>query len=167
MVNVNKREDRNHNGVCDGNENCNGSVTDRLTSLVWLQNSTCFGEREWADGISDANELAGDGTSNCGLTDNSRRGGWRMANLKELLSLMDYGHDFPVPLLPDGHPFTGVKVINDDGYYPASYWTSTSNGPASGSVYTISFGTGWVERYSVDPSFAQFSVWPERDWRRH
>ena len=135
--------------------------------LVWLQNANCFGDREWADGIGDANELAGDGTSYCGLTDNSHRSDWRMVNLKVLSSLMDYGHDFPEPLLPDSHPFTGVKVINDDGFYPASYWTSTSTGPASGgSVHAIAFGTGWVGRWVVDP-LAQFPVWPVRDKLQH
>ena len=39
IINVNSDDDDNLNGICDNNEKCNGSVTDLLTGLVWLQNA--------------------------------------------------------------------------------------------------------------------------------
>ena len=29
------------NGICDGTETCNGTVTDNLTELTWLRNTNC------------------------------------------------------------------------------------------------------------------------------
>lgn len=157
-INVNEEDDLNDNSVCDDNEICNGTVTDNLTSLVWLQNANCYGARSWADGIDDANNLEGDGTSGCGLNDNSQQGDWRMPNVKEIQSLMDYGHAFPTLLLPEGHPFVDVQAGGIDDR-PSSYWTSTSIGPASSGVYSVSLSVGWVERLSLSGNFNWY-VWP-------
>ena len=40
-------------------DNADGTVTDNLTGLVWLQNASCFGPRIWWDALLDANNLAG------------------------------------------------------------------------------------------------------------
>lgn len=45
-------------------ENRDGTVTDNLTGLIWLQDADCFGATNWTDALSDANSLA-DGS--CGL----------------------------------------------------------------------------------------------------
>ena len=51
----------------------NGAVEDKLTGLIWLK---------------DANTLA---SGSCGLTDGSVAGAWRLSNVKELESLIDFG----------------------------------------------------------------------------
>ena len=158
-INVNEADDVNENGVCDDSETCNGSITDNLTGLVWLQNANCFGERTWEDGINEANNLAGDGFSNCGLTDNSQIGDWRMPNIKELQSLMDYGHAFPTLLLPEGHPFVDVQVGGISSP-PSEYWTSTSTGAGNDGAYTVSISVGWVQRYVASIASTRFYVWP-------
>jgi hypothetical protein len=85
-------------------DNGDGTVTDNLTGLIWLQDPTCFGLRNWTDALSDANTLA---NGSCGLTDGSIAGDWRLPNVKEFQSLIDFGqHD---PALPPGHPFSGVQ----------------------------------------------------------
>ncbi len=161
-VNVNAVEDLNQNQTCDSSELCNGTVTDNLTGLVWLQNANCFGEREWSNAIDDSNALAGDGTSSCGVSDNSQLGDWRLPNVKEIQSLMDYGHAFPTLLLPADHPFADVQVGGIDAV-PASYWTSTSTGPVNSGAYSVSLSVGWVERLSTQSTnFIRF-VWPVRD----
>ena len=63
----------------------------------------CFGAKIWADALNDCNTLA-DGM--CGLTDGSLAGDWRLPNVRELHSLVDFGEVHPP--LPSGHPFTGV-----------------------------------------------------------
>ena len=48
--------------------------------------------------------------------DGSAPGDWRLSNIKELQSLIDYGHADPA--LSEGHPFSDVQ--------PTCYWSSTS-----------------------------------------
>lgn len=131
--------------MCDDNETCNGTVTDNLTDLVWLQNANCFDTVAWIDAINEVNSMAGDGSSICGLTDNSHIGDWRVPNIKEILSLMDYSQSFPDALLPTGHPFTDVQIGGVNAL-PSSYWTSTSTSTGAGSdaVYSVSLSVGWV-----------------------
>jgi len=93
-------------------ENGDGTITDNLTRLIWLQNAECFGRRLWPDALSVASTLA-DGS--CGLTDGSIAGDWRLPNVTELLSLLDRGEHNPA--LPSGHGFIGVAT---------NYYTSTS-----------------------------------------
>ncbi|MFO1428899.1 MAG: DUF1566 domain-containing protein [Candidatus Competibacteraceae bacterium] len=55
----------------------NGTVTDTVTGLIWLKNAYCFGNTTqlYKDAIAAAANLA-DG--NCGLSDHSKPGDWRL-----------------------------------------------------------------------------------------
>ena len=57
-----------------------------------------------------------------GLDDASAAGDWRLPNIKELLSIVDYGS--AAPALPAGNPFRHVRN--------AIYWTSSSLASAPG-----------------------------------
>src|SRR3989304_8328516 len=70
----------------------NGAVKDRLTKLIWLKNANDFGLRRWDQALSDANTLA---SGSHGLTDGSKAGGWRLPNVKELQSLIDFAYINP------------------------------------------------------------------------
>jgi hypothetical protein len=94
-------------------DNGNGSITDNLTGLVWLKNADCFGFQSWEDALKDANNLA---QGQCGLSDNSKAGNWRVPNTRELQSVMD--NRTVAPALPLGNPFVNVQ--------PTLYWSSTS-----------------------------------------
>jgi hypothetical protein len=94
-------------------DNNNGTVTDKLTGLIWMKNANAFGPATWSVALILARTVA---NNSYGLTDGSKPGDWRMPNLKELQSLVDYSHH--TPALPEGHPFTGV--IN------TAYWSSTT-----------------------------------------
>ena len=61
--------------------NCgNGTVTDTVTGLIWLQNAACFGTVGYASANQAASGLkAGD----CGLTDSSSSGDWRLPTKDE------------------------------------------------------------------------------------
>ena len=121
-------------------DNVDGTVTDNLTGLMWLKNANCFGERTWVEALSDCNGLA-DGQ--CGLTDGSQVGDWRLPNLREFHSLIDYGSSHPA--LPPGHPFTNVEM---------TYWSSTNNAYYPWISWHVSLLSGSVSyNNKTDPFF--------------
>jgi hypothetical protein len=107
-------------------DNGDGTVTDGLTGLIWLKDGSCatffsgdalggYG-RPWADAIASVNKLA---NGYCGLTDGSQAGNWRLPNVKELQSLIDYGQGgHYLPALPENCPLA-------DSMW-GGYWSSTS-----------------------------------------
>jgi hypothetical protein len=111
--------------------NGDGTVTDNLTGLIWLQNANCFGAQNWAAALTAANGLA---NGQCGLSDGSAAGDWRLPNLRELQSLVDY-ENF-TPALPAGHPFTNFQAF--------IYWSSTSFATFPASAWDVFFGNGVV-----------------------
>jgi len=66
-------------------DNANGTITDTVTGLIWLKQADCV-PGNWGDAISAIGSLA-DGQ--CGLSDGSAPGAWRMPNRNELQSLSD------------------------------------------------------------------------------
>lgn len=140
-------------------KNGNGTVRDNLTGLIWLENAGCFPSQHWGTAMNTANTLA---AGYCGLTDGSTAGQWRLPNVKELQSLIDFGHENPA--IPNtagtgqwapGDPFTNVM----NNYY----WSSSSavNHPANAWLVILSNGTSQVvPRDSI--SYA-VSVWPVRE----
>jgi hypothetical protein len=97
-------------------DNEDGTVTDNLTGLIWLQWADCFGAQAWEDALISANTLA---SGACELVDGSAAGEWRLPNVREQQSLIDYGRTHTA--LPMDHPFTLAL-----GYPSRSYWTSTT-----------------------------------------
>jgi hypothetical protein len=94
----------------------NGTVTDNLTKLIWMKNASAIGKQTWANALSIANNLQ---SGEYDLTDGSVAGDWRLPNIRELQTLIDYSR--ACLCLPEGHPFTWVN----DGM-PLYYWASTS-----------------------------------------
>ena len=117
-------------------DNANGTVTDNLTGLIWLKDANSFGVlKSWDEALSAAATLAS-GTFN--LTDGSKAGDWRLPNLRELQSLIDYGQFNPP--LPANHPFTGVQ-----SYY---YWSSTTDtGDTTSALEVALGGNGLADSY--------------------
>lgn len=114
--------------------NNNGTVTDNLTGLIWLQKADCFGNQTWANALANAN-LLNSASNSCGLTDGSAAGDWRLPNINELRSLLDLQNNPPLP--PSGHPFTGIPA--QIGTY---WWTSTTNAKATNNAWYISASDG-------------------------
>ena len=141
-------------------DNGNGTVTDKLTGLIWLRNAACtatvagiynpLGELTWQNALIWTNGLA---NGICGLTDGSSAGQWRLPNRNELQSLIDRSQYNPA--LPSGHPFEGVFL----GKSYVAYWTSSTYLDDANEAWEVYMYDG-----SVDPIFtnAGDGVWPVR-----
>ena len=86
----------------------------------------------------------------CDLTDGSTTGQWRLPNIRELQSLVDYGQVDPA--LPAGHPFTGVLDLEH-------YWSSTSYIGYRDPAWDVDLRNGLV--YFPNKTSAD-AVWPVR-----
>lgn len=127
-------------------DNGDGTVTDNSTHLIWLKNANCFGTKAWAEALASANGLA---SGSCGLTDGSSAGDWRLPNVRELRSLIDYSNHHPA--LPSDHPFASVQS--------ASYWSSTTHADYSSSAWRVPMGYGALVG---NPKNNTYYVWPVR-----
>lgn len=134
-------------------DNGDGTVTDNLTRLIWLKNCDCTyffsgdfkggNARTWTEALTAVNALS---DKHCSLHDGSEAGDWRLPNIKELLSLVDYRNDRPT--LPTGHPFTGI--------HDNSFWSSTTSMYNKTLAWRVSFEFGDVFQYTVKS--AEYSV---------
>lgn len=109
--------------------NGDGTVTDTLTGLVWLEDAGCLGTGDWATALDRANHLA-DGS--CGLADKSMAGQWRLPNINELASLVD-AWAFNPALSPSA-PFTNVDL--------GTYWSSTTYFGAATEAWALRMADG-------------------------
>ncbi len=115
-----------------------GTVTDELTGLMWTRNANLGGRKTWNAAIAYCNSLNHGGYSD-----------WRLPNIQELQSLVDYGHYNPA--LPSGHPFTGVVS--------SSYWSGTTFASQTFYAWVVPFFYGFVGY--LDKTY-DFHVWPVR-----
>jgi len=116
-----------------------GTVLDRLTSLMWTKNAQQIkGTMKWGHALAACNNL-----NFAGYTD------WRLPNAKELLSLIDYEqHD---PALCAGHPFDKVQFL--------FYWTSTTYDAIPSHAWGVYICNGYAFNYhKVTDGY----VWPVR-----
>ena len=117
--------------------NMNGeAVLDRETGLVWER--SLFGNRaDYAFSISE-----------CRNRTWGKRLGWRLPNVEELATLVDYTVGAPGPLLPPGHPFNLVGTIY-------RYWTATAAVDDATVGYVVDFtGAGRI----LAPTFKSSEV---------
>jgi hypothetical protein len=133
-----------------------GTVTDNLTGLMWAKNANLAdGKMSWNDAIDYSYNL-GLGSEGCGTTYT----GWRLPNIKELQSLIDFGHELinnNDVKLPTGHPFVNVEL----GPY---YWSSTSNSNEdndTNSTTARTMGMGSANENKLSKVHSTW-VWPVR-----
>jgi uncharacterized repeat protein (TIGR02543 family) len=145
--------------------NGNGTVTDTLTGLVWLQDANCTDSvgavnksnslLKWADALTWSNNLA---SGLCRLNDGSTVGDWRLPNIEELESLVDL-QQF-TPALPTGHPFGNVQT--------GGYWSSSTYAGIPTDAWTVLMDDGFINNDSKvanNNAFYEYSygyVWPVR-----
>ncbi len=141
-------------------DNGNGTITDKLTNLTWDKDADRFvkdapTKRTWVEAISDCNGLADNGND---LTDGSQAGDWRLANVKELQSLIDFGEYQPAVSdtlgtgqWSPGDPFFNVKFFDVNALW---YWSATTNASFSTVAWSVTFNGGGVgNRYKSTNCF--------------
>src|SRR3989304_8710685 len=131
----------------------NGTVTDNLTGLIWLKNANAFDVRTWEQALSDANTLS---SGSHGLTDGSKAGDWRLPNVKELQSLIDFAYYGPALSSASGTS----QWVNGDafiGVQSSGYWWSTTNSSNTPNAWNVSLYDG--DMYAGGKTFT-YSVWP-------
>jgi hypothetical protein len=138
-------------------DNKDGSVTDRLTGLMWTKDMLLMFNRDpgyyeehgssWTTALDYIAKLNNE--SYLGYND------WRLPNYNELVSLIDYSRHGPG--LPKFHPFTATWPYE---IYPLlGYWSSTSVAADSGKAWYYHFGVSNL--YSNEKTINNF-VWPVR-----
>lgn len=146
-------------------DNDDGTVKDNLTGLVWLKDANCLqGHEDWSGALTFASSLydgwTGDGSGgDCGLSDSSSAGDWRVPTVQELQSLIHWGYYSPA--LPNtagtgqwaaGDPFTNV--------WTDYYWSSTTYADDASYGWAVDLLDGSVPNHA---KVNGASVWPIRD----
>ena len=136
-------------------DNDDGTVTDNRTQLIWLKNANCFGKMIWENAMQKAANLK---SGQCGLSDDSHAGDWRLPTKKEWNVMVDRRYNNPaIPNAAgtskweEGDAFSGVQA----GYY----WSSSAyvNSPTNASIVNLLNGT---VNSAYQPSATY--VWPVR-----
>jgi hypothetical protein len=151
------------------------AVIDNLTGLMWLKDLDCMatnypqfdqyetvgdGLVQWQQALDFITEINAGTYPLCG----AGYVDWRLPNIHELLSLVDWSGSGPSPLvyLPADHPFVRLVPSADD-FATQFYWSSTT---VSGSSPSGSFASRYLGFTLGEVRWnywnAPFLVWPVR-----
>ncbi len=135
-------------------DNSNGTVTDNLTGLVWLEDANCAaGTADHAGALAYVSELNASGTMNgndCG--DLTGAADWRLPSINDYASLRDISQTGPA--LPGGNTyFDNVQSGASDHYWSASSPVNIVN------AFFIQFQIGQV---GINPKTATKFTWAVR-----
>jgi hypothetical protein len=142
-------------------DNGDGTVTDNLTGLMWMKDANfivaCCPECEfvaaipeeqgavlWNEALDIVSGINNGTYSKCSAGYND----WRLPNIKELLSLIDFSQC--APPLPSGHPFDNVQKWN--------YWSSTTSACFNDTAWRVDMYRGLVSETTTHHNY----VWPVR-----
>lgn len=137
-------------------DNNDGTVTDKLTNLVWLKKANCINNTKyWQEALDFVSATIFDSQSpdpydDCGLKDKSKKGAYRLPNVNELRSLVAWQYSFPSITDADGRAQcdAGNCVFQGVVYLPegAPYWTSSTSAKNPNDAWVISFSAGGDEK---------------------
>jgi len=133
------------------NDNSDGTITDKLTGLMWTQDGAVPGPAGCTPGLSKSwqgalNYVACLNTNNyLGYND------WRLPNVNELRSLANYSQS---------NPATWLNTQGFSNAQAGSYWSSTTSGAEANNAWIVSMYNGGMS-YGVKTVNAYY-VWPVR-----
>jgi hypothetical protein len=115
-------------------DNGNGTVT--VNGLVWLKNAGCLGSMTWAAANRRVASLA---NGECGLTDKSTAGQWRLPTIDELKGIYSAKGSFS-------------NVQSSD------YWSGTSHASRTSHAWFIYMNGGYLYCGSKASSYYAWAV---------
>jgi hypothetical protein len=134
-----------------------GSIRDNNTGLIWLKKADCLGTTTWYSALSAAESLM---TGQCGLTDGSAMGDWRLPTRAEWESFMSPQYDNPALVNTtgnaqwhEGNPFTAV--------YGGPYLSRTEAYQDTSQVWAADMGKGFT--MMTGKGIPTTGVWPVRN----
>lgn len=154
-------------------DNRDGTVTDNLTGVVWLKNANCtFGgtqnPRTWPDALAAANELK---SGDCGLTDGSKAGDWRLPYVGELERLVNTRYN-EVKCTATSNCTSNAEWLNNNSNSTQTpqgifsnvqarhYWSSTTYAGYMTFAWSVDMHNGYVE-LNGKKNYSLY-VWPVR-----
>lgn len=103
-------------------DNNDGTVTDNLTGLMWLQDPLCFGNQTWDNALALVRQFNNDPSEFACKGHYASYNDWRLANRKELQSLLDFSTSNQA--LPSGYKDVFPRL--DTGGRHHQFWTSST-----------------------------------------
>ena len=141
-------------GALSYQDNGDGTITDLNTGLMWEKKSLDGSDHDatktfvWSSPVTDTvwdwidaiNTEVGNGIGFAGYND------WRLPNVKELQSIIDYGRFNPsVDPVFNNHVSPGCTVLTCSATVPTGiYWTSTTGAENPLSAWVLLFFEGFV-----------------------
>ena len=141
----------------------NGTVTDTVTGLIWLENPGCYDLETWVTANGFAAQLQ---HGVCGLTDGSRPGDWRLPTREEWEGIVDSSCTTGPKIVGNQSPTPGCYIDDDSASEWASgvmswdYWSSTTQTANPVLARFAQLHEGSVNA-TTDKSYDQY-VWPVR-----
>ena len=140
-------------GALSYRDNGDGTITDLNTGLMWEKKSVDGSLHDvtksfvWSSPVTDTvwdwidaiNTEVGNGIGFAGFND------WRLPNVRELLSIIDYGRSTPAvdPAFNNNFSF-GCTVFTCSQIFALPYWSSTTVATVDVDAWTVEFGAGHV-----------------------
>ena len=136
----------------------NGTVTDAVTGLVWLKQADCI-KQTWTAAVGAVKALA---AGQCGLTDGSVAGDWRMPNRREMQSLADRAQNNHADYFDETFTSNTVGVSSQLASFTRFvgfqyYWTSTTDAAdptQAWTVFSCDFGVYDIPKANVGYTLA-------------
>jgi len=118
-------------------DNGDGTITDNATGLMWVKEPGACGGAFGSPG-SPSQMTWNNAIDNCLALDYAGHNDWRLPNIKELASIIDYEVWLP--------SIDSVFFPYTQNWY---YWSSTTYFPASASAWAIYFMDGSIDYYNT------------------
>jgi hypothetical protein len=130
-----------------------GTVRDTSTGLIWLKDANCLSTKNWDDAMDKAAALH---TGECGLTDGSSKGDWRLPTKEEWEAFVDTNYSNPAlsNAAGTGKWSEGDAFNNLQSLY---YWSSTTHEAYSFYAWYVYMYNGSVGH--TNKTFSYY-VWP-------
>ena len=140
----------------------NGTVHDTVTGLIWMKNANCQTIFGATYDYALANSLVRafkDGQ--CGLTDGSVEGDWRLPTREEWSAILDSNCPTAPKILGNGSPTSGCYSDNPwaSGVQSDLYWTSTTFASNSSFAWFVLLVNDLV---SASDKTDTYYIWPVR-----